>query len=188
MNIVILIDLIRRRRYDLARHLIYTKGYPLDLRDNRGNTALSWASKCNLPNMVRILCMNGALIDNRDDTTFNDTPISWAVYNGNIECACILLQYGADINQQTQLRGNSLLTWAYKQRRLNIFEMLLYQGINSSLRMHNYQTVYHICELAEYSMALQHHKNRIRRVIREIFNDLGRDYEYYLPETVLGFY
>ena len=67
MNIVILIDLIRRGQYDLARYLIYTRGYPLNLRDNRGNTALSWATKFNLPNMVRILCMNGALIDNQDD-------------------------------------------------------------------------------------------------------------------------
>lgn len=82
------------------------QGADIFYADNDGATALHWASFCGRDQLVSALIAAGAKID-QQDTTFNSTPIGWAVHtqtsgeNGNryhqLNCIKLLLKAGADM-------------------------------------------------------------------------------------------
>jgi ankyrin repeat protein len=81
------------------------QGADIFYADHDGATALHWAAFCGRDQLVAALIAKGANI-NQQDTTFNSTPIGWAVHtltsgdSGNqhnqIACIHLLLNAGAD--------------------------------------------------------------------------------------------
>jgi hypothetical protein len=81
------------------------QGADIFYADNDGATALHWAAFCGRDRLVAALIEAGANVD-QEDTTFNSTPIGWAVHtltsddNGNqhhqLSCVKLLLKAGAD--------------------------------------------------------------------------------------------
>jgi len=81
------------------------QGADIFYADHDGATALHWAAFCGRNQLVAALIAHGANIDQRD-TTFNSTPIGWAVHTltsgdtGNLHnqlsCVQLLLKAGAD--------------------------------------------------------------------------------------------
>jgi ankyrin repeat protein len=74
---------------------------------NDGATALHWASFCGRDKLVQKLIEKGAKLDQRD-TSFNGTPLDWAVHElrsgdaNNLfhqrECIKLLINAGAELN------------------------------------------------------------------------------------------
>ena len=81
------------------------QGADIFYAEHDGATALHWAAFCGRDELVASLIAKGANI-NQQDTTFNSTPIGWAVHtltsgdSGNqhnqIPCIHLLLNAGAD--------------------------------------------------------------------------------------------
>ncbi|HVW96817.1 MAG TPA: ankyrin repeat domain-containing protein [Mucilaginibacter sp.] len=81
------------------------QGADIYYADNDGATALHWAAFCGRDLLVAALIAAGANI-NQQDTTFNSTPIGWAIHTltsgdtGNqhhqLACVKLLLKAGAD--------------------------------------------------------------------------------------------
>jgi ankyrin repeat protein len=81
------------------------QGADIFYSDNDGATALHWAAFCGRDMLVEALIAKGASIDQLD-TTFNSTPIGWAVHiltsnvsgnlNNQLACIKLLLRSGAD--------------------------------------------------------------------------------------------
>lgn len=84
------------------------QGADIHYADNDGATALHWAAFCGRDQLVAALITAGADID-KEDATFNSTPIGWAVHTltsddpGNqyhqLACIKLLLKAGADQNK-----------------------------------------------------------------------------------------
>lgn len=81
------------------------QGADIFYADNEGATALHWAAFCGRNHLVAALIDAGAKI-NQQDTTFNSTPIGWAVHTltsndtgtlfHQLACVKLLLKAGAD--------------------------------------------------------------------------------------------
>lgn len=95
--------------------IFYIKqGADIYYADHDGATALHWAAFCGRDQLVEALISAGAKIDH-EDTTFNSTPVGWAVHTltsgdtGNqyhqLACIKLLLKAGAD---QSKLAADTL--------------------------------------------------------------------------------
>lgn len=81
------------------------QGADILFADHDGATALHWAAFCGRDQLVAALIAKGAIV-NQQDTTFQSTPIGWAVHTltsgdtGNLHnqlsCVRLLLGAGAD--------------------------------------------------------------------------------------------
>lgn len=90
------------------------QGADIYYADHDGATALHWAAFCGRDQLVAALIAAGANID-QEDTTFNSTPVGWAVHTltsgdiGNryhqMGCIKLLLKAGAD---QSKLAADTL--------------------------------------------------------------------------------
>lgn len=90
------------------------QGASVHAQDDRGISALHFAARATMPDLIRLLLMYGADVD----VTFGDSiqPIHWAARAGASdrpraeETIDVLLQYGADINAPT---GDGTLPISY---------------------------------------------------------------------------
>ncbi|HWB28044.1 MAG TPA: ankyrin repeat domain-containing protein [Chitinophagaceae bacterium] len=83
------------------------RGANVHFTGNDGETALHWAAYCGRDKLTKRLIEAGADINKRD-TSYNSTPLGWAVHNlaqednfntyHQLECIKQLLKAGADVN------------------------------------------------------------------------------------------
>lgn len=79
----------------------------VDVRDQRGRTALSHAAETGQVEIAELLLEKGALVSARQYSLSNchrhsgKSPIHWAAMNGHREVVELLLQYGANPNART---------------------------------------------------------------------------------------
>jgi ankyrin repeat protein len=85
----------RRDRPDVLT-LLLDLGWPLDIRDRTGKSALHEAASHNALRAVQFLIERGADVDPRD-SSYNGTPFSWAAYAGHVEMVQFLSRYSRDI-------------------------------------------------------------------------------------------
>lgn len=77
----------------------YERGYPLDVRDSDGNTALMLAAYNGHAKTVQMLIERGADVDIPNSR--NQSPIAGAIFKGEEEVVKLLRQAGADLDSGT---------------------------------------------------------------------------------------
>ncbi len=92
-----------------------------------GQSALSYASKNNLIDIVSLLIKAGANI-NRIDDADGHTPLAYAVKNGSIDITLLLIKAGANVNQN--IHGRTLLAYAVEIGSIDIIHLLIKSGAN----------------------------------------------------------
>lgn len=95
----------------------------IDARTNFGSTALHYACNFLLPNIVKILLDKGA-DQNVIETEYSFYPIFYAVVQNNVEITKILIDYGANINNQDYL-GNTVIHYAIINNNLEILSYIM---------------------------------------------------------------
>ena len=105
---------------DLARTLIHYDAN-INVRNVKGETALSQAALVGNNNMIGIMVDMGAEV-NKGDTNGN-TALMAASYAGHVSTVRLLLERGAKINYQGYLRRTAL-QWATTYRRTNVAALL----------------------------------------------------------------
>ncbi len=113
----------------------------VNIRDGRGLTALMWAASRDLPDIVRILIDNGAIVDLQD--YFGDTVLKWlANYKENkniLEIIKILLDAKANPNTQNKF-GSTPLTAAIENRFPEMVNLLIKAGADVNVKNANGDT------------------------------------------------
>ncbi len=77
----------------------YERGYPLDIQDGDGNTALMLAAYNGQVETLRMLITRGADVNLRNNR--DQSPIAGAIFKGEEEVVEILRQAGADLDAGT---------------------------------------------------------------------------------------
>src|SRR5690625_1689077 len=77
----------------------YERGYPLDVRDGDGNTALMLAAYNGQVETVRMLIERGANVDIPNSR--NQSPIAGAIFKGEEQVVRVLREAGADLDAGT---------------------------------------------------------------------------------------
>lgn len=96
--LAIMMDHARAGEFD-ALAQAYDRGYPLDVRDGDGNTALMLAAYNGHVETVEMLIARGA--DVNIPNSRNQSPIAGAIFKGEEEVVRVLKQAGADLDSGT---------------------------------------------------------------------------------------
>jgi len=125
------------QRGDLLRlfELLDDQDIDLDVRDIEGDTALSFATFCDNPEMVELLLARGAKPDGECEEYYEGFAISSTPLHivcgrkgrFNLEIAHLLIRYGASINAADTITGPPLHT-AVSSGYLDMVAFLLCQG------------------------------------------------------------
>lgn len=81
------------------------------------------------------------------------TPLMKAVFNDTEEMVTLLLDNGADINQQT-IFGNTAIHAAARHGRPTILRTLLFHGGNPNIQNVSHKTAYELCSLSNCKLVL----------------------------------
>lgn len=123
---------------DLVSLLIERKA-AVDIRDNQGCTALTWAIKgrsSDVYNNVKILVRAGCHINIFDDNGY--TPLMWAAEYGFTEVVSLLIEKQADVNLKDN-NGNTAIAWAILGNSKTLLEtitVLLESGADPKIPNH----------------------------------------------------
>ncbi|XWX01232.1 hypothetical protein V2A60_009258 [Cordyceps javanica] len=113
----------------LAKHIKHRPD--VNLRDDRGRTALQWAVFAEAKGIIELLLKHGADVDHQDK--YGGTALGDAVAQGCDDIAELLLSHGADVNLQ-DYHGRAILREAVMFRLEDIVELLLKHGANVDLQ------------------------------------------------------
>jgi ankyrin repeat protein len=105
-------------------------GVDLDSGDNRGRTALMWASYENRVEVVKLLIEAGADLDIRDNVGF--TTLIWASFYNRIEVVKLLISAGANLNIRSD-GGHTALIWASYWNHVEVVKLLLENFADESI-------------------------------------------------------
>lgn len=123
-----------------VKHMLKMEGIDLNSRDNTyGRSALSWAAGKGFGNVVKLLINDGnngsigrrvfklllgkrAKIDSKD--RYGRTPLSYAVWIGNVAVVELLIKAGARANSKDKI-GGTPLSYAICNRDKEVIEVLL---------------------------------------------------------------
>lgn len=97
----------------------------VNIRDQLGNTPLSWAARLGWRDCAARLISKGADINNR--SIYGKTPLMEASEKGHDGSAALLIRSGADVNAQTK-KGWSALMWASEKGYTPIVAALIDAG------------------------------------------------------------
>lgn len=107
----LLIALNKSKEKDSLEFVKLLCGYKADLAVFSGfadhHSPLSLAVVNNFPNVLRCLLENGA--DANICHSYDWTPLMWAAYYNDTECAKILLEHGADVFYQNEIGETALI-------------------------------------------------------------------------------
>ena len=103
----------------------------VDERGLNGRTAFATAVEVDDVAIAELLLSRGADPDPVEE--FNETPLYFAVSNGNLRLVTLLIQLGADVNRVSQRRGNTALYMAASKNLPEIAELLLANGAKDGL-------------------------------------------------------
>ena len=133
-----LLAAIFRRRQDVAI-LLLERGADMEIRSNRGETALYMASSRGCVDIVRQL-ISHRTDPNAEFETFDiykgvvkSTPLHGASYIGNTQVARILLEHGANPNAPDNSGATALHTASFSGK-VAVVELLLEYGAHSDVR------------------------------------------------------
>ncbi|HXA15651.1 MAG TPA: ankyrin repeat domain-containing protein [Thermoanaerobaculia bacterium] len=110
---------------DAVRALL-DKGTNVNLTDDSGGTALSYAVHYSKLNTVHLLLVRGADANSGPRGLF--TPLVEALSNGDLDIVAELLAHGADVNLHCSLEGYTALMVASLEGDLDIVKELLARG------------------------------------------------------------
>lgn len=116
--------------YEHALKLI-RYGADLEIKDTHGNTALSFASRHNKINIVKLLIENGANTETKDSEGI--TPLMYAALNDNIEIIEMLLKAEVNVNEK-DIYNDTALTYAAQAGQFNCVKLLLDHGADKTIK------------------------------------------------------
>ncbi|GBG34857.1 Ankyrin repeat and protein kinase domain-containing protein 1 [Hondaea fermentalgiana] len=106
-------------------------GANLDLQDDKGWTALTYAVRNNQPDRAQLLVERGAKLDLKDNEGL--TALIFACRNNQHTTAKLLIEGGANLDLQ-DANGWTALTWAYRNNQPNTAKLLVERGANLDLQ------------------------------------------------------
>ena len=99
--------------------------------DTEGRSLLSFAAESGIDDMVILLVQCGAEINQTNKT--GECSFCYAVEQGHLETAKLLLYLGADVEHEASSDRNQHLSRALRTRRHDIFELILQHGASSRI-------------------------------------------------------
>ncbi|HET7832139.1 MAG TPA: ankyrin repeat domain-containing protein [Gallionella sp.] len=94
--------------------------------DNYGMSALTLASAFGLTDLAEALLKKGADV-NSADKGWRETPLMYAVENGNRKMVELLVSHGADVNVK-DVEGDSVLGRTYPMEKADLYDVLVAAG------------------------------------------------------------
>ena len=93
--------------------------------------------------LAQVLHRNGSSLEPRGDMGYS--PLHSAVVKGDLEMAQVLLDYGVDVNAQTDARSTSLLmaSWHFDDSDLGVVRLLLDHGADPNIQPRSGETPLH---------------------------------------------
>ena len=134
-----------------------------------GGTLLAYAVNRGCVETVNVLLEGGALPDGHEDDWV--TPLMWAGYRNQPECALALLDAGADVNLSDVL-GRSPLYLACADGGCELVELLLERGAN--VHIHDSTGVSPLMSASRYGMSYWRTGER-RSSVAQLLLDAGAD-------------
>jgi ankyrin repeat protein len=154
-----------------------------------GETLLIMLSASNKHLLTRYMLNRGDVnINHTNDTAYNDSALSWAVYNHGFECVQLLVEHGADVLIVTHIYGRNLLEWAYVRRDARIFEYLVSKGCDIGHVNFDKEQLSNVVMLYPYSAYLRRQERLLYTLINQWFDRFKKDYERGLIMKVMEFY
>ena len=125
-----LMDLARDGRADSLKELLAkTPDVDLEMQDNNGWTALTFAAASGQVSTIGILLDAGAKVDVRDNE--EATPLVYAALEGHVDAVKLLLKHGASLDVCTS-RGWTPLLAAIGRCKIPMVQYLLEQGVDEN--------------------------------------------------------
>ena len=111
-------------------HVSYTSksDSPIDMKDQRGFTALMYAAKCGHKRVVELLLERGAHAQERD--RWGKTVLMYSAELENPAVSLVLLSHGASVHPKDQY-GDTALSCASRNGQETVVKLLLQQGANN---------------------------------------------------------
>lgn len=113
-----------------AIHVFLSSGIDLEVKDERGWTALMIAAANGKEKLTQQLIHNGARLTSRDVNGF--TPLHWAAFKGMTNIVELLLTKDVDIDSQSKFKWTPLMQ-ACTKNHLDVCKILLAAGANPDL-------------------------------------------------------
>ena len=101
------------------------KAFDVNLKDETGQTPISWAARYGQEAVVRLLIKQGAEADSKDN--MGQTPLSWAAEYGREAVVQLLIEHGAKADSKDN-RGQTPLSWAARRGKEAVVQLLIKQG------------------------------------------------------------
>jgi ankyrin repeat protein len=159
------------------------KRYPINGRDHEGNAPLGYAIRNKSIEMITLLLANGANPDPKGkDGSQHVERYSCSIYlaSRSIKILFLLLDYGADINNQFNDLGYSLLHEAISRSDIELFNFAIERNINLELKQDSGHTAWHM--LAKYLFINEETLQTMARILLEKGADIeARDNLDYTP-------
>ena len=164
-----------------------TLNSPLGFVDD---TYLICLAKRNSIELARYLTLRpGVEIDTRNASSYHDTALSWAVFQGHSQIVKILISAGADVNMQTRISGKDLYYWAYSQRQYGIFKLLMSSGAVLTSQDYYGQTIVdRLPEDSAYLDLIRSYKGVLKKVLHTYLYHKVFEYERSIVKMILIYY
>ncbi|HLK55809.1 MAG TPA: ankyrin repeat domain-containing protein [Chthonomonadaceae bacterium] len=107
------------------QHLLLARGAAVNTRDDKGNTALTWAASRADPVSIKLLIARGADVNGADRA--GTMPLMWAAVSAHADCARLLLDRGAAVNAANKY-GETALIYAIGYHHLDTARLLISRG------------------------------------------------------------
>ncbi len=109
--------------------MLLEAGADVSVTDNFGNTAALWSAVYHQhEECVRLLLAHGATVLNQSNYDCSENILCMAIAKGNERILGVLLESGADVNDQDESTGNTALMKAAQLGKLNISQLLVEHG------------------------------------------------------------
>jgi len=122
-----------RNHLDVVQALLKAKA-DVNIKTNKGATALTVAAVHGCPEIVKALYDSGADVNTKFD--MNMTALMWASEAGKLDVVRVLLDAKADVNAQTN-RGSTALIMASSNGHPEVVRLLLAKGADVNTCMSN---------------------------------------------------
>ena len=154
------------------------------------DTYLICLAKRNSIELARYFTLRpGVEVDTRNSSSYKDTALSWAVFQGHSEIVKILISAKADVNMCTRISGKNLYYWAYSQRQYGIFKLLMSSGATlTSQDYYGQSIVDRLPEDSVYLDLLRSYKGVLKKVLHTYLYHRAFHYERSIVKMILTYY